>query len=134
MAAVHAATGPVFGIQTEQAMSNAVAENGTSEVRNKPDIARSANCQEKLQMIMVSMALRARSRCWKVLDDKEDSLSALPSISLDDDAKLVCHLRGTCNEARRQPPALRLPGKLPRRVAAKPASLRQLVALPALAD
>ena len=57
--------------------------NGTSEVYNKSDIARLANCQEKLRMIMASMTLRAHSYCWKILDDKEDSLPALLNFSLD---------------------------------------------------
>jgi len=38
-------------------IADTVPKNGTSEVYNKSDIARLANCQEKLRMIMESMAL-----------------------------------------------------------------------------
>ena len=42
-------------------IADTVPKNGTSEVYNKSDIARLANCQEKLRMIMESMALWAYS-------------------------------------------------------------------------
>ena len=74
-------------------MSNTVPKNGNSAVDNKPDIARLVNCQEKLRMIMASMASRAHSYYWKMLDDKEDSLPALLNISLSD-VKSVYHLCG----------------------------------------
>ena len=42
---------------------------------------------------MESMASRAHSYCWKMLDDKEDSLPALLNISLSD-VKSLYHLCG----------------------------------------
>ena len=79
-------------------MSHAVLKNGAGEVHcDKPDNALAANSQEKLRLIMVSMASRAHSCCWKMLDDTEDSLPALLNISLDD-AKSVYHSCGICDE------------------------------------
>ena len=46
---------------------------------------------------MASMASRAHSRCWKTLDDTEDSLPAVSDICLDN-AMSVCHRCGVCNK------------------------------------
>ena len=78
-------------------MSNTVPKNCVSEVHNKPDNATLTKSREKLQLIIASMAQRAHSCSWKMLDDTEDSLPAPLDISLDD-AKSVCHSRGVCDK------------------------------------
>jgi hypothetical protein len=65
-------------------MSNTATKNGSSEVHNKPDTDTSANSREKLRLIILSVAPRAHSHHWKMLDDTEDSVPSLLNISLDD--------------------------------------------------
>jgi hypothetical protein len=78
-------------------MSNTFPKNGSSEVCNKPSGATSANSREKLQLIMISVASRAHSHCWKMLADAEDSLPSLSNISLDD-VEHVHHSCGVCDK------------------------------------
>jgi hypothetical protein len=82
-------------------MSNTAPKNGSSEVHNKSDTDTLANSREKLRLIILSVASRAHSHHWKMLDDTEDSMPSLVNISLDD-VEHVCHSCGVCDKNNRK--------------------------------
>jgi hypothetical protein len=82
-------------------MSNTAQKNGSSEVHNKPDTDTLANSREKLRLIILSVASRAHSYHWKMLDDTEDSVPSLLNISLDD-VEHVHHSCGVCDKNTRK--------------------------------